>query len=279
LGGIVIDKKACYADIAYIEHAKLTSKQALDRVKDLQSLPPLQPIADMCELGDRFFILDELQQLHRKYTSAENLSRKADQETIKALKMIDWELAMSTCNQRFDRLVVALRLARCADRQKALREMEKELEALIKKSTWPADPFEPLLDDLPPREKIRKTTAQAIVEMSIKSTVGADRHMQCFHDQDVQVHRNLWIAFALAAYHADRGRYPAKLDDISPNYLASIPNDLFADAALIYRPSENGYLLYSVGENCKDEGGRGYPYSSGGDDLSVQMPQPLKPLK
>ena len=35
------------------------------------------------------------------------------------------------------------------------------------------------------------------------------------------------LAFALAAYHADRGTYPAKLADLVPKYVAEVPKDIF----------------------------------------------------
>jgi hypothetical protein len=38
--------------------------------------------------------------------------------------------------------------------------------------------------------------------------------------------------------------------------------------------SAKGYLLYSVGVNRKDEGGRGYEDDPPGDDLTVRMPLP-----
>jgi len=57
------------------------------------------------------------------------------------------------------------------------------------------------------------------------------------------------LAFALAAYHADRGAYPAKLADLVPKYVAEVPKDIFSAAELHYRWEGGGYLLYSVGVN------------------------------
>jgi len=42
---------------------------------------------------------------------------------------------------------------------------------------------------------------------------------------------------------------------IWPKYLAKIPIDLFSARRFIYRATEMGYLLYSVGVNGKDESG------------------------
>jgi hypothetical protein len=55
-----------------------------------------------------------------------------------------------------------------------------------------------------------------------------------------------------------------------------VPGDLFAaDAPLHYKRQGAGYLLYSVGMNGEDEGGRGYNQRKRGeicDDISIHVP-------
>ena len=102
---------------------------------------------------------------------------------------------------------------------------------------------------------------------------GLDLEINTF-DRSEQVHRNLRIAFALAAYHSDNNRYPAKLNDLAPKYLAAVPDDLFSGKPLIYRVTDKGYLFYSVGINGKDEEGRSLDDDPAGDDLPVRMPLP-----
>ena len=102
----------------------------------------------------------------------------------------------------------------------------------------------------------------------------AIRQVQNAFERAEQTNRNLHLAFALAAYRHDHGSYPEKLDDLAPKYLPAIPDDLFSGKALIYRPDEKGYLLYSVGVNGKDDGGRTYGDDPRGDDLRVRMPLP-----
>ncbi len=83
------------------------------------------------------------------------------------------------------------------------------------------------------------------------------------------------LAFALAAYHADHGTYPAQLADLAPKYAADVPKDIFSAAELHYRPEGGGYLLYSVGANGKDDGGKGVADRKAGedwDDLAVRVP-------
>ncbi len=88
------------------------------------------------------------------------------------------------------------------------------------------------------------------------------------------------LAFALAIYHADRGSYPATLADLVPKYIATVPKDIFGhDAELHYARQGDGYLLYSVGSNGKDDGGKTYgdraspSYGPGDyDDIVVRVP-------
>jgi hypothetical protein len=86
--------------------------------------------------------------------------------------------------------------------------------------------------------------------------------------------RNVPLALALAAFQRDHARYPDKLDELVPAYLPSIPGDIFSGKLLTYRPSENGYLLYSVGRNGADDGGRTQDDHPQGDDIVVRMPLP-----
>jgi hypothetical protein len=89
-----------------------------------------------------------------------------------------------------------------------------------------------------------------------------------------QVQDNLSLAFALAWWKRDHGRYHESLKVLTPKYLSEIPLDIFSGKALIYRPNDEGYLLYSVGPNGKDDGGRSSADFPPGDDLRVRMPMP-----
>src|SRR5262249_52975358 len=54
------------------------------------------------------------------------------------------------------------------------------------------------------------------------------------------------------------GKYPARLDDLAPAYLKEVPLDFMDGKPLRYRTKEDGtFLLYSVGEDGKDDGGDG----------------------
>ncbi len=76
---------------------------------------------------------------------------------------------------------------------------------------------------------------------------------------------------AIAAYKAEKGKFPAKLEDLVPGYVREVPEDWSAAKPLIYRSDEKGYVLYSVGPNLKDEDGNGPEDLPKGDDIGVKV--------
>lgn len=84
------------------------------------------------------------------------------------------------------------------------------------------------------------------------------------------------LGFALAAYHVDHDSYPEALADLAPKYLMKIPKDTFADDEFRYGRHEDGYLLYSIGINGRDDGGSSDD-SQNHDDLAIRVPAEKKP--
>ncbi len=61
---------------------------------------------------------------------------------------------------------------------------------------------------------------------------------------------------AIAEYAATNGRYPDSLKELLPDYLDEIPIDPYSDQPMLYQQSSNTFMIYSVGENGIDDGGR-----------------------
>lgn len=75
-------------------------------------------------------------------------------------------------------------------------------------------------------------------------------------DNDTQ-NALLTVMLALRAYKAEHGSYPNRLDALAPHYLAHVPDDPFAlSTPLRYRRLGKTFLLYSVGPDGKDDGGK-----------------------
>jgi hypothetical protein len=267
LVGIAIHQLVQVPTLAYLERAPLTSKQILAKLKELQDRVPAGRMADTIDLGGRFICLDSLQAIRSGRPDGPN--QKPGEEEIRALDLIDWDPAFRSCNKWYDRMVEALRMKDRDARNKAFDLLEEELERAVKASKDLGD-LNKLLESGDPS----KAVGQRIGDILMGLLAPALRKVQGSFDRMEQVERNLHVAFALAAYHKDNGRYPEKLADLAPRYLAVVPDDLFSSKPLIYRPGEKGYLFYSVGINGKDDEGRWYNDDPPGDDPGVRMPAP-----
>jgi len=68
---------------------------------------------------------------------------------------------------------------------------------------------------------------------------------------------------ALRRFNADQKHYPARLDELIPRYLKAVPIDPFGIGKPLRYKSLNGgksFLLYSVGGNMTDDGGKPSPH-------------------
>lgn len=68
--------------------------------------------------------------------------------------------------------------------------------------------------------------------------------------------RLLTVELALRCQVSGQGRVPARLDELVPNQLARVPVDPFGSQPLHYVPSGTNWLLYSVGPDGVDDGGK-----------------------
>jgi hypothetical protein len=72
-----------------------------------------------------------------------------------------------------------------------------------------------------------------------------------------ETQRQLTItAIALARFHLRDGKFPAELDALVPQFLSAVPIDPMSAKPLRYRLNGDGsFMLYSVGEDGRDDGG------------------------
>ena len=88
------------------------------------------------------------------------------------------------------------------------------------------------------------------------------------------------VALAAARYRNDKGKWPETLTALYPDYIAALFEDPFARGPVSYVPGEGSIMVYSVGPNRKDDGGRpdlvrGDPNDNTGadytDDVGVRL--------
>jgi hypothetical protein len=83
----------------------------------------------------------------------------------------------------------------------------------------------------------------------------------------VATHRCTVVLLAGERHRRERGAYPQRLADLTPDYLAEVPSDPFTGEPLQLRHDER-FIIYSVGQDEKDDGGevnftRGLPPDTG----------------
>ncbi len=79
------------------------------------------------------------------------------------------------------------------------------------------------------------------------------------------------VALALAVHKAERGAYPASLAALAPGILKMVPADRFSGEPLRYRREDGGYVLYSVGVDLDDDGGKEKPDTDDDGDIVVRV--------
>ena len=102
---------------------------------------------------------------------------------------------------------------------------------------------------------------------------------------ETEARRRLVVAaIDLERYRVAHGSYPQGLQSLLPDVLESIPSDFMDGKALRYRLcSPDAFVLYSVGLDCLDDGGKlstakntrpGYPQSDPSDGADIVWPRP-----
>ena len=261
LAGNAVVAVAIQSQLAFLEQLKPDAKQAIAYIRELQSLPSMPTLIEKMELGERFVLLDCTQSIRRDGSEEGDnfgdIPKIPGPEREAALDLLDWNATFRVVFENYDR---AIEIAREPDRKKRKAEwaklntrLDEEVQIVSRK--------------VEKQQNLSHDIGEQIGLILISLLLPAVDRIGDSHDRIEQSHHNLQLAFALAAYRADNGNYPATLDLLAPKYLAKIPGDLFNDKPLIYKPNATGYVLYSVGENGKDDNGAD-------DDITVRMPNP-----
>jgi len=188
------------ADVAFLEHARLTTEQLRACLRDLQRLPAFPSIAEKIDLGERFVFLEIVLMVHRhgvEYLDSlpgGSPSRKADPKANRLLASMDWDSVLRTGNQWFDRIAAALRVQDRVAREKQLSELDQELRILRQKTSEVKGPVQTIVEAV----KSDEDRSQAVGDILIRLLLPVFTKLQHAADRDEQQQRNLHVAFALA---------------------------------------------------------------------------------
>ena len=288
-----INEKAWTGHQALLQHTGLTAAKIARMRDDFNRLPPMLKIADEFDLAERFIFLDAVLVDARDVRPSPDSVAKTLASIEKAAfpvrergswklilesagdPAIDWDTVLRVGNARYDQCVSVMRKPAGVERRKAARMVDKNEAAMVKVANDKETSERSSSDDRREARSRRLGSAfLAAFSCELAPLVDLD-------DRATTRFELTKLAFALAAYRADHGSYPAKLADLVPKYVKSVPKDIFNnDADLHYSPKGDGYLLYSVGSNGKDDGGKGQDDRKNNedwDDLAVRMAASASP--
>jgi hypothetical protein len=157
----------------------------------------------------------------------------------------DWRKQLLTMSDTPQKISITL-----SSKRHIMQEITKENDANIARAQLPY--------------ALARTTPPPVSQYPFSATFEKARFK---YEENKVDNALLLVQLALRAYQAEHGNYPATLQALTPRYLTKIPTDNFATAGTFhYAPRGAQYLLYSVGPDGKDDGGRPCERSGGSSD-------------
>jgi hypothetical protein len=124
-----------------------------------------------------------------------------------------------------------------------------------------ADASKPYAAKLPPPPETMDIFSAAY---RYKQT-GVNTHVRATYECARAMEGMLAITLALRVWKLEHGSYPSSLNQLVPGYLKKLPDDPFAMSGTFkYKLNGSRYLLYSLGPDCKDNGGKPVSISRAG---------------
>jgi hypothetical protein len=240
---IALETGACRAQRAVVLDGKHSAAQLRTAAAELAAMANLGAPVDCIDHAERFMMLDATQHLARLnpvnagelYQAIVGPGAQGQMPSPQLFPFlpIPYEQSMVTANHWYDSMIVALHQPTYAQRREALAQWTAAADITAGRGTlgilsdnWAVKFYVPNLNRFYTNWEL----------------AGAESRLTR-------------IALGLAAFKAERGSYPATLSELSPDVLATMPQDNFSDRPFIYARTSGGYTLYSVGPNMVDDGG------------------------
>ena len=238
----------------------------------LDKLSNLEPVGRVEEVDDkysRFAMLDAVG-IWARGQELRILRNDPDREvSLPDPSTLDYNQMLRDMNGWYDRLGEELRLARKADPSETLRISGMEAYKFLRGHSPPGK-LGVFVYNHGGRPFLYARTKW--VTGALLFAIGSYREITWdLVDLARMSHEIETLAVSLACFHAESGRWPTELKELCPSLLKTIPIDRFSGKPLIYRPSKDGYLLYSIGRNRKDDGGQNPPNDARKDDIVAEV--------
>lgn len=265
-----LDAIAAFGERNLLRSPGMNAAEARRYLDEFSALELQASPLDSCDRAARYCFLDSMLRLREQ--NADELSKAYLLKDPARVARIDFEEIMREGNRTFDRLAAACRLTSRDARKAELLRIEKDFQRLgerfierersVMRGGTSGGSIVDRITDGEFREYCLSRMLWTNWQWSFERLDGVEQ------DRELTL-----VAAALASYRVEHGRYPTRLAELSPTYLKSVPLDRFSGAELIYRTEPDGCLLYGVGPNGSDDGGRNdvYGVNSDLDDAVIRM--------
>jgi hypothetical protein len=295
LTATALSATACEATLRLLDAPRLPADFPAAVGRDLDALTSL-PEPRRCIVTQRLGMLDIM--IHMKPMPRQERAKVlgmlecTDPAVERTFGMsLDWNAMLRDTIAAYARLDTALGETTWAQRQQALTGVNRDLAAAV---AVPAGAVPGTLHAITIVTS-RTSRSRRIAAVLSSMNVPAARSIDATITRGRAVFELTRIAAALAACRVDdtAGGYPKQLDQIVPRYLDRVPLDPFTDRPFRYERRGDGYLLSSVGQDGRDDGGNDLtqpivggewvsdwtrPEKTTGTDVVVRLPMPPSPV-
>jgi type II secretory pathway pseudopilin PulG len=300
LVAIALSGMACEGTVTLLDVGHLTADEARQIERDLAALPPFSNVVRSLDEMERASALDAFIGVGtggggEMFSALSGVQDNDFGNQVFNVISVDWNLVLVETNRWYDRLVAAAELPNRPERAVAFAKIEADMQQLVARTRVPGR----WLAGVVSRQQ-RSNLVSSIMLGLFLPAVTAATNAEDRANTELQLTQ---LASALARYRAEHGAYPTKLNDLVPDTLEKLPTELYNGKQFVYKRLDEGYVLYSPGENGTDDGGSHEQWKvlegrrledrddteaqnlqskipAGADDISIRVPRPpLKPPK
>jgi len=262
LVAVAIETVAFNGDVVFIQKASLSPEEIGLYPAQFAKMSPLPSMASAIDDGERVLFLDATQLvaqegLSRLRTLVEFNGGGGKAPTIVDRLMrssVDWNETLTVGNEWYDRCVKIAEIESVQNRDRQWKQMEQDMDAEMVKMQG-TNVARLLFASKKTKGRHMSTILAKLLIPAIGAATNAESRARDQRQLTV-------VAFAMEAYRERHGIYPKQLEQLTPLYVKSIPQDLFAEGPYKYETNGEDYRLYGVGSNFKYDDG-----SSGLDDV------------
>jgi hypothetical protein len=237
-----------------------SSDQCAKLAASLDTLEPPTPVWQTMNLGERWGALDWAESIATG--NIDRLSEKGTQDSDRWIRIfksvdrnsVDWNAALRQVNSAYDQIVQISKIPSPKDRQIARRDFDRKFTKIRANSS-----VRTRLAKQPDEtnEAYTQRVTDGILSVLLPSIWRADDACRSGEMEGKMVRAVL----AAAKYRADKGKWPDRLGDLTPEYLAEAPKDIFSatgEQPVRYRMTHAGICLHARGVQGNDiaEGAR-----------------------